>query len=341
MGKKYNYKQSDSYVRGSDFGGAALSEKRRDWLSKRSDILQENIDSMHDNYEWTDYGLGSRPQNLPAGRKSSLLEFAKYAFGSYSFDKNSKPTVDDEIDRQISRVKQAGTRNLGKINVPKGALASYYYPLDIVSYDIKSIESNKQGVDINSVISHELGHAQNAIYQEHKIKDITEEYNEYDYLDTGITPDPSYLDSPSEIYARVSDFRDNNNIDPKRVFTLEDIKNYRKDLKAEVFSPGYVQYTEEELENRAREIELNMRKAKKAGEDDMRYQEELHIINKALEIKRTPNAINPASDSYKGMELFNRYKPEFLLKIFNEVASTDEGPEKPDSFMGVVEPNYV
>lgn len=70
----------------------------------------------------------------------------------------------------------------------------------------------------DSTLVHELTHGLNAKPQESAISKI-------------IPADGSYLNDPSEVYSRLMEFRKANKIDPKKIYTRDEVKDMRKNSK--------------------------------------------------------------------------------------------------------------
>lgn len=75
------------------------------------------------------------------------------------------------------------------------------------------------GKDNQSLAVHESAHSMESKPQERKIGEIVEKY--------GASKD-SYLDSAGEIHSRLMEFRHDRGLDPKKRYTLDDVKEMRK-----------------------------------------------------------------------------------------------------------------
>ena len=100
----------------------------------------------------------------------------------------------------------------------KGTHTSFVRPhsfsenLKVLGGIIPSSQTNKR---------HEAAHSANPRPQENKISEII-----------GTTKDSDYFNKPSEIYARLMAYRIDNNIDPNRVFTKEDIPELKEKMRS-------------------------------------------------------------------------------------------------------------
>lgn len=80
-----------------------------------------------------------------------------------------------------------------------------------------AIYVNKEYSEIDpTIITHEKAHASQANPQEAKISEIY-----------GTSNESPYLLRPTEIYSRLMQFRESNNISPNKIFTKEDLSNYK------------------------------------------------------------------------------------------------------------------
>lgn len=70
----------------------------------------------------------------------------------------------------------------------------------------------------------------------------------------------SYYDDPSEIYARLMEFRYANKLDPNKTYTIEDIKNFKEDPDIHDFEL-LDRYSEEDVLKLLNEIAYNTNKS--------------------------------------------------------------------------------
>ena len=92
--------------------------------------------------------------------------------------------------------------------VQNGAIQGEYNPV------ARTIYVNKDATDQHSTETHEQAHASKAIPQEQKVAEIIQ--------------GSSYLNDPVEVYARLMQLREANNIDPNQVWDKKQLKEFKK-----------------------------------------------------------------------------------------------------------------
>lgn len=144
---------------------------------------------------------------------------------------------------------------------------------------------------------HEVAHASKPKAQEAKIRQLKSRQN---YLRKGVTPN-EYLDSDSEIYARLMTLRKSLNLDPNKHYSISEIRkmidkhsNYTIGVPSRSKKGGYKITT----------IDGNGRVKSSIGtNEDLDY---------------SKSEINTIIEDSKS--IFDRYTPDFIEGLFNEVA---------------------
>lgn len=166
----------------------------------------------------------------------------------------------------------------------------------INTQNIQNLSEKETGVSLSSVITHELTHIAELTSSESYIAHLSqtnysspkkERINE-DY----ISLTSHYDDQPNEIYARLMEFRNNMNIEPNHVFTLEEVQQLRRecderrrDKKNDTLSPDDFHKTDYKLFDRFTDEDilkmLNM----------LAYEENYLQINNPLNLDITQNPL--------------------------------------------------
>ena len=139
------------------------------------------------------------------------------AFGMISAKNEFINRFGNDISKITSNMKDITNR--GKLlynKVSADNIGGTYYPAGHTVF-IKPTEYDKD----TTIATHEYAHASNADEQEAKIAEIT----------GGSNKDSSYLYKPTEIYSRLSQFREANKIDPTKVWDKDNIKELRNNSK--------------------------------------------------------------------------------------------------------------
>lgn len=167
-----------------------------DWLSNRKNILENNIEDA----------------NKTEGNTGLLDKFI-------NFVKNPRSNSNINLDKQLQNASSANHYlDLKSDSNIEGEYSSLfhnvYYYKDIFPEQMKSV-----GV-------HETTHSLKAGPQNKKILEIIPESND-------LTPrlykdQDDYIDNVDEIYARLMQFRYDNNLDPNKQYTLRDIKRFKE-----------------------------------------------------------------------------------------------------------------
>lgn len=142
-----------------------------------------------------------------------------YGFNSYlrgtPVMKSATMTEQEAIQRHIQDAKRFGIGTKVRMQNPdqKGlvgtqTIAGEYSPKGKAIY-----------ASTENVLTHEQAHASNAYPQENKIQEILGGQNK-------ATTD--YLDRPTEVYSRLMNFRQTNQIDPNKVWDKDSLKELRK-----------------------------------------------------------------------------------------------------------------
>jgi len=299
------------------------------WLGNRQEQLKENTNGL--NYsrlktskfkeligDDNDTKLLNPNEELNRQLKSSI-NAKTYLKGTHETYKKlvedrerikNNPNISNKVKNELLK-----EFNFKDEYFPKNSEAAGYYFRNDVYVDNKySPESTK------SIHLHEKAHALNAYPQENKIEEIlkTAVINRESKAYETKMPE-EYWDRPTEVYSRLMEFRKNNNIDPKRKFTIDDMNQYKpydRNLSNSMF-------TEEPLKLYQK---LNFLKDKK----DRIYRNQLYlpnqqgrinIINK--EIERINNELKLHNPVDSGRELFDRYDNNTMLRLLNEVAYND------------------
>lgn len=142
-----------------------------------------------------------------------------YGFNSYlrgtPVMKSATMTEQEAIQRHIQDAKRFGIGTKVRMQNPdqKGligtqTIAGEYSPKDKTIY-----------ASTENVLTHEQAHASNAYPQENRIQEILGGQNK-------ATTD--YLDRPTEVYSRLMNFRQTNQIDPNKVWDKDSLKELRK-----------------------------------------------------------------------------------------------------------------
>ena len=147
-----------------------------------------------------------------------------------------------ELNQQIENIKTAKSlkfnpaeREIEKFNYYTGkekpsfidfAANGQYYPKKH-TYSVSNTVSDKikSHYPERSVRIHEVTHAINAVPQYEAIAKIFKK-DGIQYKETFFKP-ANYNNNPEEVYSRLMQFRNENNLDPKKIYTEEDVNNMR------------------------------------------------------------------------------------------------------------------
>ena len=168
----------------------------------------QNLHSMHigvgngrqsrDGSLYSDWGIHfNKPEELARPTKQALSNLAENVF---------TPKIQEDGSSQLT--------------------TGYYFK---GSHGIPEHIAFKTDKDVKELASHEGTHALNLREVENVAGRIVGDTNTYD---SEFTSDP-YLDSGSEVLARLATVREKNNIDPNHVYTLEEIKQLQKNNKGD------------------------------------------------------------------------------------------------------------
>lgn len=222
-----------------------MAAQHGEWLNERSDILAENIDNVMLNMtaeeanaggvlnKWTKSYFHMVPQ-------SEKTIFDKLTSPSIVNTSTQNYNVEEETRRQQSRIEGLSDRvvfypkiaPLGWPINPENILGRFDPVSDKAYINMNSISGENEE---NETLAHELAHGIGAVPQEYKIQSILNETHLKDRIDRHMTDkiriiDDLYLDTPKEIFARLTAWRLTNNIDPNKVFTLDDIKEIKRNI---------------------------------------------------------------------------------------------------------------
>lgn len=176
-----------------------------------------------------------------------------------------------------------------------------------------------RGIDnVFTTAVHEKTHALKATPQDKAINDILGKpgffgksvYNRDNY-------DP-YWDMPDEVYARLNEFRYQNELDPKKIYTKEMLEEGRRirDMLPDSFDymQEYLKRHPEKPGEKWYEFDDRIRKATQAFDD--RYEQmKDSLFENAMPLR-----------TYKNFHLFDRYSDEEVLELLNRVAENDKKP---------------
>ena len=138
----------------------------------------------------------------------------------------------------------------------------------------------------------------------------------------GINDD--YFNSPAEIYSRLMEFRINNNIDPKKIFTENDIDDLYENAPMNGMSENI------------RELNEYQKFLDRYGDNpfvDIRDNKNINIfdkINRSRHIKEQKSSVRRKINSIKGNTdvkdsgIINRYNKKVVRRLLNEVADNSK-----------------
>lgn len=208
---RQNQKKDDGYVSG-DVGKLNIPDVRTwqaIWLAKRRAQLSKNMGTNDPVAVQSEYArqIGN-VYSTPVYRSISDAESDASSQGIPS---SVMPHHFNTLRRSVSNdPSQYGSLTRTEVLDGSGRLKSAHqtaYIRDGIPQDVA-----------DSTLVHELTHGLNAKPQESAISKI-------------IPADGSYLNDPSEVYSRLMEFRKANKIDPKKIYTLDEVKDMRKNSK--------------------------------------------------------------------------------------------------------------
>lgn len=154
-------------------------------------------------------------------RDSTPIYYNSGAYASATFLRGNpiiytkQETVQDGINRYKQQLGSfiASTRKrlaspTDGTYIQNGTIQGEYNPV------ARTIYVNKDATDQHSIETHEQTHASKAVPQEQKVAEIIQ--------------GSSYLNDPIEVYARLMQLREANNIDPNQVWDKKQLKEFKK-----------------------------------------------------------------------------------------------------------------
>ena len=233
MAKKYkNNKYFNTYQTGgsvsTDQDSSRVQKIREKVQQAREDIGQANV--FLDDWNKQRLATGRFNDQLGNGlidiqksnRDSTPIYSSPTAYGINSYLRamplvKSKDMTDEEAE--IKRMNDAlqYSRNLRQriLNTTEGGVQGSV--LGEYNPKAKTIYANPEGGE--STLLHEQTHASQATPQENKISEI---------LGTSNTSGTYYYDRPTEVYSRLMQFRQANNLDPNEIITKDKLKEFKK-----------------------------------------------------------------------------------------------------------------
>lgn len=233
MAKKYkNNKYFNTYQTGgpvsTDQGSSRVQKIREKVQQAREDIGQANV--FLDDWNKQRLATGRFNNQLGNGlidiqksnRDLTPIYTSPTAYGINSYLRamplvKSKDMTDEEAE--IRRMNDAiqYSRNLRQriLNTTEGGVQGSV--LGEYNPKAKTIYANPEGGE--STLLHEQTHASQATPQENKISEI---------LGTSNTSGTYYYDRPTEVYSRLMQFRQANNLDPNEIITKDKLKEFKK-----------------------------------------------------------------------------------------------------------------
>ena len=233
MAKKY---KNNKYFNIYQTGGPVST----DWNSSRVQKIREKVQQARENIgqanvfldDWNKQRLATGRFNDQLGnglidiqksnRDSTPIYSSPAAYGINSYLRamplvKSKDMTDEEAE--IKRMNDAlqYSRNLRQriLNTTEGGVQGSV--LGEYNPKAKTIYANPEGGE--STLLHEQTHASQATPQENKISEI---------LGTSNTSGTYYYDRPTEVYSRLMQFRQANNLDPNEIITKDKLKEFKK-----------------------------------------------------------------------------------------------------------------
>lgn len=197
------------------------------WLDNRRQVLEQN---MKDTGTYPETGFIDRLKNWKAGYENGRIALNKEIYSQLNRAANSIYQYDDPEYNPVLQENE-----LGRTIINSNGLADVY------------INPNLDNKTTSSNILHELSHAANSpatangVYlensarspQERKIEQLgiklrplnidEETRKNYPYFVRQTEAQRKYLSQPSEIYARMMQFRFENNLDPNHKYTKEEV----------------------------------------------------------------------------------------------------------------------
>lgn len=160
--------------------------------------------------------LGNGKLERQAESRNSAREFHSPIAFSMNYGKRATvrtPSMSDiDYRKEVARNAQSMKLRLNKTETGQGIIGGAYHAPTHSSY-INQEEFNKD----NTVRTHENAHASKAVEQEQIISNIIGSNNKSDYLRR-----------PTEIYSRLMQFRQANNINPNTVYDKNNFKELKK-----------------------------------------------------------------------------------------------------------------
>ena len=195
------------------------------WLNNRADILGHNIKDTEIHPIWalqelTDY-------NFPGFEKIGKERIKEELNNAQKFREYTSPNeMPEKAIQFLHRNLPLGITDQQAYDAKMGGNAGVTYPYqNIVMYHPFST---------NVARGHERTHTLNATAQEKKVKQIMmDQYKDRSWFD-------DYYEDPSEIYARLMNFRYMAKLNPKKKVTVEDLEKWRSDfdLNYGVYAPA-------------------------------------------------------------------------------------------------------
>ena len=197
----------------------------RYWLSNRADILGHNIKDTEIHPIWALQELTG--YNFPGFEKIGKERIEEELNNAQKFREYTSPNeMPEKAIQFLHRNLPRGITDQQAYDARMGGNAGVTYPYqNMVMYHPFST---------NVARGHERTHILNATAQEKKVKQIMmDQYEDRSWFD-------DYYEDPSEIYARLMNFRYMAKLNPKKKVTVEDLEKWRSDfdLNYGVYAPA-------------------------------------------------------------------------------------------------------
>lgn len=195
------------------------------WLNNRADILGHNIKDTEIHPIWALQELTG--YNFPGFEKIGKERIKEELNNAQKFREYTSPNeMPEKAIQFLHRNLPLGITDQQAYDAKMGGNAGVTYPYqNIVMYHPFST---------NVARGHERTHTLNATAQEKKVKQIMmDQYKDRSWFD-------DYYEDPSEIYARLMNFRYMAKLNPKKKVTVEDLEKWRSDfdLNYGVYAPA-------------------------------------------------------------------------------------------------------
>lgn len=196
----------------------------KDWLTSRADILDKNAELIERKRGEGKHYLEAQLDNLEGVNEYMGVSWYDDLAPHYSTNESLRNIAIKNYENITGNKFDLDPNDISTWN-KLGRMQDYIG----VYHGDGNIIYNEEFLDNNPLetIIHERTHALNAHPQKFSIRNLNIQPLQEDK--------DEYWDNPNEIYSRLMEFRHANKLDPKKVYTIEDIKKFKEDSNVKDF----------------------------------------------------------------------------------------------------------